>query len=45
MPFKQVAQIMSECAREIITEDYRGIPINVDIVKETQGIGSGCGIL
>lgn len=42
---KKVAHIMSECAREIITEDYRGIPINVDIVKETQGIGSGCGIL
>nr|XP_022317206.1 RNA 3'-terminal phosphate cyclase-like [Crassostrea virginica] len=42
---KKVAHIMSECATAVIKEHHRGVPINIDVVKEMQGIGIGCGIL
>ncbi|XP_061191239.1 RNA 3'-terminal phosphate cyclase-like [Saccostrea echinata] len=42
---KKVAHIMAECATGVIKEHYRGVPIQIEVHKETEGIGVGCGII
>ncbi|XP_056017971.1 RNA 3'-terminal phosphate cyclase-like isoform X2 [Ostrea edulis] len=44
LPVK-VAHIMSQCATDVIKQDYPGVPIKIDVKKESHGIGTGCGII
>lgn len=41
----RVAQIMAKVAEDIIHQEYKDVPINIEVVKEESAVGTGTGII